>query len=381
MKSLFGKILSASRPDQNVVSWLKDFTKPANVDEISLAKIRQNRPGEESKPGWLEKARTQFFNSIEHALRNGQVVSVKLDSGVDVSKQYQINGGGQSLNSYADLFQISSQIELTLSNLSIKELTVHQPVKLKLENCSIAILYLAQSAKDSEVRTTRSLIGKLHVAAGVLKHYEMRGGGLLDIDCPPPNGGNPFTGTVSLSNVYLPRIRDRFILAGPQPYRNIRYHLRGLENLQMANLFHSAELAVEREDDTWTNKIFSYFYEWVSDFGSSALRPILWQILLICISMLLILYSDGSVYVGQEFSPNKVSWQNIFVEDSTSGEYARAFYLALQPLVNPLGIFGHKLLLIPRYPWLAAWSTVHGFFAVIFLALTVFAIRRRFKIQ
>lgn len=381
MKNFIGRILSGARPEQAVVSWLKELSKLANVPVISFVKIMKNRPGHEPQEGWLERARAQFFNSIELALKEGKVVSANLDSDIGGSRHYQINGIGQSLSSYIELFQSNAPVELTLSNLSIKELNVLNPVKLKLENCSVAKLYVAQSAKDSEVRMTQSMIGKLQVTPGTLKHYEMRGGCLLDIGCPPPNGGNPFTGTVSLSGVFLPRTRNQYVLSGPQPYRNIRHHLRGLENSQMANLFYSAELAVEREDDTWTNRALSYFYEWASDFGSSALRPILWQLLLICISVLLILYSDGSVYVATESSSKIVSWQNIFTENTTSAEYTRAFYLALQPLVNPLGIFGHKSLLIPRYPWLALWLTVQGFLAFIFLALLVFAIRRRFKIQ
>jgi len=224
----------------------------------------------------------------------------------------------------------------------------------------------------------KSNIGTLRIIAGSLGHYEMQGGSLLNVVCPPPGAGNPFTGTVSFTkDVFFPRERNRYILLGPQPYRNMRYHLRSLENAQMANLIHSAELAVEREDDSWTNWFVSHLYEGMSDFGSSVLRPFLWLLLLYSVSVCAIFYSGGA-----EVPPlsDLVGWQRTLI-DPAWGEYWRALYLALQPVVNPIGIFGPKWLLIPRYSDLAAWLSLHGFLSLILLALLIFAIRRRFKIQ
>ena len=89
----------------------------------------------------------------------------------------------------------------------------------------------------------------------------------------------------------------------------------------------------------------------------------------------------GAVPALSEQASSLAGWQTALVEPTTSGDYGRAFYLAMQPLVYPIGIFGVKSLLVPKYPWLAAWLSLHGFLAVVLLALLVFAIRRRFKIQ
>jgi hypothetical protein len=359
---------------------MSDLALPASPEKVMLNGIRGTRPPGISDEAWFRQSSVMFFDLIQDALRTGKVVTAGLNDVADPAQQYRIHGNGQELDSYIHSLALNTQpLELTLSNLSVKQIEIQAPIKLHVENCSIAVLRVHGVGAEVSMESTH--VGNLEVHASALKHYEMRHGSLLNVTCPPPGGGNPFTGTVSFKDVFFPRQRGVFILKGPQPYRNMRHHLRSLENAQMANLIHSAELAVEREDDSWTNRVLSYVYEWASDFGSSALRPLLWQLLLISFSMLLILYSDGAVPALSEQASGFVGWQAALMEPTTSGDYARAFYLALQPLVNPIGIFGVKSLLVPRYPLLAVWLSLHGFLAVVLLALLVFAIRRRFKIQ
>lgn len=376
---LFGKgILVRSVPRHDLVSWMTDQSLPGDLEKVSLNEMRGGRPPAETKQDWNRKRTASFFDSIQDALKSGKVLDAELDVSVDQTQQYRITGSGQKLESYIHLLSIKNPIELTLTNLCVKRIDILASTKLYIENCSIAVLNIL--GVNAEVSMVRTHVGNLELQPNALKHYEMRHGSLLNITCPPPGGGNPFTGTVSFKEVFFPRERGIFILKGSQPYRNMRHHLRSLENAQMANLIHSAELAVEREDDSWTNQVLSYVYEWASDFGSSALRPFLWQLLFISLSMLLLVRSDGAVPASSEQVSSLVGWQTALVEP-ISGEYARALYLALQPLVNPIGIFGVKSLLVPKYPWLAVWLSLHGFLSVVLLALLIFAIRRRFKIQ
>jgi len=102
--------------------------------------------------------------------------------------------------------------------------------------------------------------------------------------------------------------------------------------------------------------ILSHLYEWMSDFGSSALRPLVWQAVLFGLSFSLILCSDGAV---KDPTSKLVGWQQVLI-DPRWGDWARAAYLALQPLVNPIGIFGPRSVLVPRFPWLAVWLSVAG---------------------
>jgi len=350
---------------------------------LSLEAMRRNRPQNISQNEWQRAAEAQFFQAIEEAVRGAGEPAAIVDSAVDSGREYEINGSGATLDKYVQSLVIQTAIRLVLSEVSIKELHVNVAggVTIRATNCNIAQLRNDVLNASTEIRLYQSNVGTLRLRSGALSHLEMWGGSLLNVDCPPPGGGNPFTGTVSFTkNVFFPRRRNSYILPGPQPYRNMRYHLRSLENAQMANLIHSAELAVERGDDSRMNRILSHLYEWMSDFGSSALRPLVWQGVLFVLSFSLILSSDGAVHASQDPTSELVGWQQVLI-DPRWGACARAAYLALQPLVNPIGIFGPRSLLVPRFPWLAVWLSVAGILGIILLALFIFAIRRRFKIQ
>src|SRR6266705_1554859 len=362
-----------SPPSDELVSWMSNPPKNPNLTTVTFDTVRQKYTTEQV---WHEL----LLREIQDTLRGRKVVTASLNTEFPQGQRHGISGIGQNLDSFIQSLSIERPIELRLSSLLAGGIyTSVGDVKLHIDNCSIAHLQFLGVA--AEVTLLDTHVGNLEIAPAALKHYEMKGGSLLNVNCPPPSDGNPFIGTVSFKNVFFPRKRKVFILQGPQPYRNMRHHLRNLENAQMANLIHSAELAVEREDDSWTNRILSYLYEWLSDFGSSALTPLLWQVFLLSLSMSLIFYSDGAVLAFSESAPALVGWQTILIDTNESGDLARAVYLALQPVVNPIGIFGPKSLLVPRYPWLAVWLSLHGVLSVILLALLIFAIRRRFKIQ
>jgi len=336
------------------------------------------------RPPTLELSQLQpaekFFQSIEASLIGKAPAPIAAVFNANVEGNRKITGPDTPSGGHIQSLTFHGSITLTLSGLSIKTLDIRgHGVQIRANNCAIGELIVSAQGVNAEIRLNQCSVGTLRVVPGALGHYEMRGGCLLNVACPPPGPSNPFTGTVSFTkDVFFPRRRNMYILAGPQPYRNMRYHLRRLENAQMANLIHSAELAVEREDDSLMNRILSHLYEWMSDFGSSALRPLVWQGVLFVLSFSLILYSDGAVQASRD--TEFVGWQQVLI-DPRWGACARAAYLAVQPLVNPIGIFGPKSVLIPRSAWLAVWLSVAGILGIVLLALFIFAIRRRFKIQ
>ena len=368
-------------PTELILAWISNSQENAKPVLILLRTIRDGRPNHEPQETWVEKSTELFFASIQRALTKGDVVTAGLSDQIPRGKQYRIDGTNQSQSGYIQSLTIEQPVDLTLSNLSVKRIHVNTGhVKLSMENCVVAHLDVTSNGTRSNLTCVDTHIGTLAVSAGSLSHFEMAGGSLLNVECPPPSSPNPFTGTVLFkNNVFFPRSRMLPILLGPQPYRNLRHHLRSLENAQMANLIHSAELAVEREDDSPINRVLSHFYESMSDFGSSALRPLVWQFVLFAFSGLLIFRFDGAVL--SKGITDLVGWQTVFGDPGRLGECARALYLALQPVVNPIGIFGTNALLVPRYGLLAVWLSLHGILSVILLALLVFAIRRRFKIQ
>lgn len=216
-----------------------------------------------------------------------------------------------------------------------------------------------------------------------VSHLQVENGFILDFDCPIPGKPSPFTGSISFNNVFIPRDTKNYLLSGPQPYRNIRHHLKSIENGQLANFFHSAELAVERENDTPFNKLISHMYEKLSDFGASALRPIIWWFVIGFISTLLIYNVDGAVNAFSDESGRYVGWRSIFKSNDhiVWNDFYRSTYLSFQTMLNPLGVLGIKSLVIPAYGWLVTYLLFQGLLSAALIALMVFAIRRRFKIS
>lgn len=369
------------KPSAELVAWMREPGVQKGAT-LTLQSWRRERQGAISHNDWPRAAETQFFQAIEEAIRGAGEPAAVIDSQVDAGREYQISGSGAPLDTFIQSLEIHVPIKLTLSGVSIKHLLLSVAgIALRATNCNIANLGINPTNANAEVRLYQSNVGTLQLRAGALSHFEMQGGSLLNVNSPPPLGGNPFTGTVSFTkDVFFPRRRNIYILPGPQPYRNMRSHLRSLENAQMANLIHSAELAVEREDDSPMNQLLSHLYEWMSDFGASALRPLVWQGVLFILSFSLILGSDGAVQASRDPASELAGWQQVLI-DPRWGACARAAYLAVQPLVNPIGIFGPRSLLIPQSPWLALWLSLAGILGIILLALFIFAIRRRFKIQ
>jgi len=232
---------------------------------------------------------------------------------------------------------------------------------------------------------------------------DMRGGCVLNILVPAPETTNPLTGSIAFTGTFFPENRNDYLLEGPQPYRNMRHHLHAIENAQMANKFHSLELAVEREDDTLANKIFSNLYKYFSDYGASTLRPIGWWVgILISFSLLVFSVngavrgnSDDAIYTGWKtaflvnceetkgdgvFEPRLSSRKPVCV-DTVSKRAIRSMYLSIQTMLNPLGIFSTKNVATTSTGWLLPLLLFQGLLSAVFIALMIFAIRRRFKMQ
>ena len=146
----------------------------------------------------------------------------------------------------------------------------------------------------------------------------------------------------------------------------------------MSNFVHSAEMAVERENEPWANKLVSYFYQGISDYGSSWFRPLLWLISLTLISTVFIYCFDGAqvrtdiVYAG---------WQSELVGYSDSAKLRRSLYLSAQSTYNLFSLFRSQAIILPSNGLVAFLTWLQTVLSIIIITLMIFAIRRRFKIQ
>jgi hypothetical protein len=267
-------------------------------------------------------------------------------------------------------------VPIGLEAFSVKHLEIRNSIgSVSLSNLLIDTLSL--SGRLGDYRITNCQIGTLVVDPGAVHDFDIRGGMVLDIQCPPPTGQSPFTGSVHFDrSVYLPR-KPGVRLAGPQPYRNMRAHMLKLENAPMVTRFHSLEQAVERHNQSLFDRAISVCYGALSDYGSSTIRPVIWFLGVLLFTFVIVFVSDGAIPT-QSVDPK--GWQSGLAGEDLAARAERALVLTTGATVNPLGIFGLTGLLVARYGWLATWLPLHGLLSALCLVLLIFALRRRFEI-
>jgi len=223
---------------------------------------------------------------------------------------------------------------INLKNCCIKEIEIHNSrrINLTLNNC---------------------LIGKLDLTTKSINTLNVNEGAIISILCPPPDGDNPFIGSVTLQDVYFP-IKKSLLFEGPQQYRNFRAHFEALQNAPAANLMRAKQLAAEYETETGLSKLFLGLYSLVSDYGVKPGKP-LWGILIVYILM------------GFIIGACKGFWESLI--------------LPLQAILYPIGILRND----------SNFSDIHIFFKsfLLILALTadgliifiISGLRKRFKLH
>ncbi len=335
---------------------------------------------EPSRPATSFKA-SDIHNAITQLQSHSQPIEITIDRTLG-AESFAIDGGGIDYKNCLTALTIPDTTikNLIIENVAIGSLTLQvRTLQVTIRNSAISRLQLLYGGVVLE----NCNIGTLTLAGhpqGLIGTNELTvsGGCILDIVCPPPWTPSPFQGSASFSNIFLPRNPVDYLIKGPQPYRNVRSHLRKLENSQGANLFHSAELAMERRTDTRANKVLGFLYEIFSDYGSSTLRPVGWLVGLWFLSFLVIYITNGAAQVnGVDYS----GWREVLLASDCWGRFWRAVVLSLQQISSPLTILGAKTLLVAKYTWLATWSVIHSLLSVVLIALFVLAVRRRFKMQ
>lgn len=325
---------------------------------------------------------TAFLESVAKVLNTSDDSNsaVDIDINYDLASPYSLTARPLSSKHTIRHFLISARTAepLRLDSLYIFDLHLAggNVKKIIIENSRIATLQVSGSHSELDIRNT--YIGKLVIHPGSLKRCNMHGGGISQLDIEPPGSNNPFTGSIWFANTWFPTEKD--MPQGAQPYRNMRHHLRSLSNMQMADFFHALELRTERRQETWTNKAISYLYDAFSDFGASILRPILWLLLLGVAAAYILIIADGAVPT-RTLESSAVGWQTALLGDNIAAPITRGFYLSFYSIIHPLGLFGGQPILVASTPWLSSLLIVEGVFAATLIALTIFALRRRFKLQ
>lgn len=361
---------------QVFLHWCKSDERPPEGNAVSFSDFLEKRDRVDINA--IEK---EFFVKIQEKLDNHETFSLSI--GKTLHGEFGIGRPGRK-NMESDIFHLSLSYQgqpFNLKNLNIWRIHIYgnRHNRVHIQNCNIGELtcFSHNDRYGSEIKMTDSQVGLLVLEPKSVRNFDISGGCIFNLDCPPPDGENPFTGSIMLNDVFFPRSTRTYPISGPQPYRNLRSHLSTLHNVAGTNVVHAAEQAIERETDTSWNKILSYLYEMFSDFGSSPIRPIAWLVGLSLFSVLLIYLFDGAD-LAVETSAYR-GWQTLLIDSGVSGRIARSFVLGFQPITNPLGILGTKTLLVPKSVGLSIWLGIQGLASAVFVALFILALRRRFK--
>lgn len=370
---LKGKLCRPSAPEKSFIEWCNKLPPSTTIENLTL---------ERKDGGPLnDKDIISFFDEVYDKL------TANPDSTVDIRINNYLKSDtvliGRSL-SYRQFLQNFRTPSLHLSSLTLDAFYIsnfsigrQNRSKIIIRNSRIRTLTIDTHVEDLVLHNT--YIGKLeHVKEGSLKRFNMCGGGISQLDIPPSRSPNPFTGSVWFSKTWFPT--DKHLPDKAQPYRNMRHHLRDLGNIRMADLFHALELKTERSEETLTNKFFNWLYEILSDYGASILRPILWLFFLGFLIALVLIECDGAVPTNA-LTRDASGWQAALLDDDIFTPRFRALYLSFYSIIHPLGLFGGQPVLIAKTPWLSSLLIVEGIFSATLIALTIFALRRRFKLQ
>lgn len=366
---------------EEFIKWYEEKNETPDV-ELEFTKWT-NSVGNMNKMDHVYRG-NEFVKFIQQRINNENSVSLNVNMQWEPN-QTLVGLGKDKFDT--DLVRVDFKVgshKVAFENLSIKELLIRGAPNstILIENCRISRLQLGMGGGGNEVNLVmrKSWVGNLVLYPKSIQHFEMTGGGIFNLECPTPDAENPFTGSVIFArDVFLPRNTKHYLIKGPQPYRNLQAQLMKLENGPAVSFVRAAEQAIEREADTHFNKFLSYLYQWFSDFGSSALRPVLWLVALFVSNALLIYYIDGAVLKLQ--AELYAGWEKNLLDTSATGKASRAAFLALQSIVNPFGIFGARAMVVAETGLLNIWLGVSGLFSAVLIALLILALRRRFKMR
>lgn len=257
--------------------------------------------------------------------------------------------------------------DFVVRNCVVKKATVALDSKAEFENCRIESLEISRAARAT-VSIRDCMIGNLTIRNASLLELQLRRCRLFRVSC---ENQNPFSGKVVIANSRF--TRNHRHLGEAQQYRNIRKFLLDLGNTVAAGVFLAPELILERPFEPIINRVFSWLYQAISDFGNSIARPLLWW----AGSGLLFAY----IYWLQG-GPSPVTIDgDVLLNLDTEHQFVRSAVLSLASMVDPLGFAGLSDLVEETSLAMIGTHVAHRLISIILAALTLLAIRRRFKIS
>jgi hypothetical protein len=289
----------------------------------------------------------------------------------------ELSGPSVDLKSEVLIQHISIHIprEYKIRNLVIKNVQIAGSFNsVSLDNCRIGRIELV-SNQQIKLKMKNCDVGMLRIDPMGCRSLTVRGGHVLDLGLPPADGDNPFVGDVRISpDVVFPTRLYVERLATGQVYRNMQAHLADLKNFPLRDRFHAIEMEFDRRSSPWSfNSFVSLAYDVFAKYGLSAGRPLAWLVAMTVLSSL----ASGWFGLGVCEMDGRLGWR----AELTDASWRCGVLLGTSPLTNPLGLFSKEPIAIATNWYWAAWLTVQGLLSAVLIALSVLAIRRKFRTQ
>ena len=236
--------------------------------------------------------------------------------------------------------------------------------------------------RATDLELHRCWVGRLHVQGLSLSRLVINSGSVRSINCPAPHEENPFVGSVSISpDVDFPTSPTSKLLGGSQGYRNIRHHLEDLQNVPAANLMRHIELQTDfhYREDTGLRRFINRVYGIFSDHGNSPGKPLVWMVGLWVFVGVALFFFDGGAQALPD--PLFAGWREVLRGEGNWSQFARTIYLILQSTFNPLGLLGSRHLIVAESEWAHLLLIVQGLCSDLWIAMSIFGIRKRFKVS
>jgi hypothetical protein len=348
------------KPTKNQKSWLAESDKTKFF--LPFGEWRQNERVEVSREGYK-----RYVDAWAAQLADGHA-SIRLNNDellatAIVAKLGKIDRFGLDLR---------QPFKARIEGKFIRTVTMRGGINLSFKNCTIQRINCSAQDGPSTLSISNCWIGSLVMEPRSFRFFEMKGGGVTDLQSPLTSEHGPFVGSVNIVGAYFsPKIENA------QAFRNLRHHLTSLHNQEAASVFHSAEMRALFNEQGVLDRVFNLLYRFISDYGNSTVRPLIWFLLFATLNFFLFFITDGVIVSG---GSNAVGWQQLLLDESTFGAALRAGTITLTQILNPLGIFGHRSLLIAKSLGLVVANAGLCLFATVSLAFFILALRRRFRL-
>jgi len=242
------------------------------------------------------------------------------------------------------------------------------------ENCCIGEINFRIPDPRNNVTLKNCWVAKIEFTKKSTKNLNVEAGWICEVICPPPDGDNPFTGSVNFSNVSFPTsTKGTNLFHGPQQYRNLRSHFEKLNNSSSAGLMRANELASNHENEQGVSLLFSWFYGLASNFGLSPGKPLWNAFRLYLVAVVFILLWDGGGPTDHRM--DSAGWA------SNLNRLERSAILPLQSILNPVGAFRQNQVLFPETELGKVWIVVNGFLCDGLLLFFILGLRKHFKLN